>query len=299
MKVAFCITVRNRAHRWADVERAVRAGFAQTYAPMEIVLSDQGSTDGTLERLQALAAEYRGPNTVRVLSCPDNELHGMAGLNAHLCWLMSTLDCDVFLHSADDDYALPDRTARSIEAMERTGADMVGTAMYFAEPGDTELRARSGHTREGWVTIEDFIQRKVGGSSALAWRRSLWERVMPIPSLCGFDVWLTPMAALLGGFWYVNEPLHVYVQHADPGNTGFEGKLRGLDAEAARPIDEHRFFQTAGAYQWVLRAMKRLGVGTPDERGWIREAASAHYEAWLDVRTAMTVNRQAPEPFPI
>jgi len=91
----------------------------------------------------------------------------------------------------------------------------------------------------------------------------------------------------------------VYLQHADPANTGFEGKLRGLDEPERRPIDEHRFFQTAGAYQWVLRRMTTLGVGTPEDRGWIREAALAHYEAWLDVRTEMTVNRQAPEAFPI
>lgn len=298
MKVAFSIITRDRAHRAADVEKCVRAAFAQTYSPMEIVLSDQGSTDGTLELLERLAAEYSGPNTVRVLRCPDTADRGMAGLNAHLAWLMKTLECDYFIQCSDDDYSEPERTAKSVEALERTGADMVGCALHFAEPGERP-RGRSSYQREGFVSIEALIMDKVGGSSGHAWRRTLWDRVLPVPSLCGVDVWLPMMAALLGGFYFINTPLHTYVQHADPHNTGYEGMQRALPKAEHRAIDEHRFFQTATAYQWVLTRMRSLGVGNANELGWIEKAALAHYEAWSNTRVEMTLNREAPQPFRI
>lgn len=299
MKTAYVIFARNKAHHAEYVERCVRSAFAQTYTPMEIILSDQGSTDGTRELFERLAAEYQGPNTVRVLDCPDTACGGMAGLNAHLAWLHQQLDAEIFIATAADDYAHPERAAKIVEAFERTGADMVGSAMLFEDPAGQAPPSRSAHNREGWVSTGEVVLGRVGGSCAPAWRRSLWERLMPIPALCGPDVWMPPLAAVLGGLWYINEPLYTYVQHADPKNTGLEGVIKALPESARRPLDENRLFQTATAWQWVLRRMQQLGIGAPDERQAVVQAAVTHYEAWGDVRTAMSVNREAPQPFPI
>jgi len=80
---------------------------------------------------------------------------------------------------------------------------------------------------------------------------------------------------------------------------GLEGVIRALPEAERRPVDEHRLFQTAGAWQWVLRRMQSLQIGRPDERSRVGEAVIAHSDAWLDTRIEMTVNRQAPQPFPI
>lgn len=299
MKVAYVIFARDKARNAAHVERQVRAAFAQTH-PCEIVLSDQGSIDGTRELLARLAGEYAGPHTVRLLDCPRTEARGMAGLNDHLDWLHAELDAEIFVASAADDDAHPERTARLVEAFERTGADMVGGAMYFQRPGEPGPYARSGFTREGWVSVEDCVVQKVGGSSAPAWRRSLWQRLAPIPRLCGVDVWMPPLACVLGGFYYLNEPLYTYWHHADGGNTGLEGALLAAQTDAERrAIDEHRFFQTAAAWQWVAKAMLRIGVGSPKDLSAVRDAAMAHYEAWCNTREAMTLAREAPQPFRI
>jgi len=299
MKAAYVVFTRDKAHLAPHLERCVRSAFAQAGAPLEIVLSDQGSKDGTREILERLAGEYAGPHRVRVLDCPKTARRGMAGMNDHLSWLHEVLDADIIIPSASDDYAEPDRAAVLLEAFERTGASMVGAAMRFEDPSGIVPVGRTGFAREGWVTVEDVVDRKVGGSSAPAWRRELWNRVLPLPDVGGNDVWLPAMACVLGGFWFVDRPLYTYVHHADPANTGLEGVIRALPEAERAPVDEHRFFQTAGCYQWVLRAMARLGLGSLEERDWIRLAAQAHYEAWLDVRTRMTLEGVAPRPFPI
>lgn len=304
MKVAYVIFARDKARNAAHVERCVRAAFAQTYrneaAPLEIVLSDQGSTDGTRELLHRLAGEYRGPHEVRLLDCPDTTARGMAGLNAHLAWLHNELDAEIFVPSSADDDAHPERTAKLVAAFERTGADMVGAAMSFQNPGAAEPHARSAHAREGWISVAECVQAKVGGSSAPAWRRDFWHRIAPFPGICGPDLWMPPLACVLGGFYYLNEPLYTYFHHADGSNTGLEGArlLAQSDAEK-RVIDEHRFFQSAAAWNWVLRRLDSLKVGTVDDRRWVNEAFQAYAEAWMDARMQMAVNKERPEIFPI
>lgn len=300
MKVAYVIFARDKAHNAEHVERCVRAAFVQTYGPLEIVLSDQGSIDGTRELLHRLAGEYEGPHTVRLLDCPNTGPKGMAGLNAHLAWLHAELDAEILVPAAADDDARPDRTAKLVEAFKRTGADMVGAAMHFKNPGAPGPHSRSAYAQEGWVSVQACVEQKVGGSAAPAWRRDLWARLGPINEICGVDVWMPPLACVLGGFYYLNEPLYTYYHHADGGNTGLEGALLAAKDEAAkRVIDEHRFFQTAAAWQWVLRRMVSLGVGTKEDRHWVQQSIAAHYEAWGDTRMTMTLNREPPQPFRI
>src|SRR5690554_7860762 len=48
------------------IREAVEGAFSQTYEPLEIILSDDCSTDRTFEIMQAMAAEYTGPHEIRV-----------------------------------------------------------------------------------------------------------------------------------------------------------------------------------------------------------------------------------------
>jgi hypothetical protein len=97
MKAAYIINARDKA---AHVERCVRSAFAQTGCELEIILSDQGSTDGTREILGALAAEYVGPAHRARARLPAHRRQARHGgrMNAHLAWVMSADRCR-HLHS--------------------------------------------------------------------------------------------------------------------------------------------------------------------------------------------------------
>jgi hypothetical protein len=62
-------------------ERSIRAAIegvlAQTYQPLEVVLSDDCSPDGTYRVMQEMAAAYRGPHKVVLNRNPKNL--GIAG----------------------------------------------------------------------------------------------------------------------------------------------------------------------------------------------------------------------------
>ena len=50
----------------------IAAAFAQTYQPLEILLSDDASPDGSFAVMQEMAAAYDGPHRVRLNCNPVN-----------------------------------------------------------------------------------------------------------------------------------------------------------------------------------------------------------------------------------
>src|SRR5690242_272820 len=107
MKVGFYIMVRDKKDH---IRRSVESAFAQTYEPLTIYLSDQGSTDGTTQILDEMAAEYKGPHEVVRLNAPCDVPFSMVGLTRHFNWVVFNTDADLILIQSGDDYSDPART---------------------------------------------------------------------------------------------------------------------------------------------------------------------------------------------
>lgn len=97
--------------RWVD--QAIKSGLNQTYSNIEIVVVDDGSTDGTLEVLRTFGPRIKleiGPNR-----------GGNRARNRGFA--LSTGDYIQFLDA--DDYLEPDKIARQVRFLQETGADVV------------------------------------------------------------------------------------------------------------------------------------------------------------------------------
>lgn len=129
--VSVIVPTFNRAH---VVERAIESAFRQTHRHIELLVVDDGSTDGTLERLEAL----RSPR-LRVLSTPRNGGPARArnlGLAACSGSYVAFLDSDdVWLP-----WKLEAQLARFAEAGERVGAVYCGRRVRLADGGRIEIR---------------------------------------------------------------------------------------------------------------------------------------------------------------
>jgi glycosyltransferase involved in cell wall biosynthesis len=99
--VSFCQMCFNQKHY---VEQSLRSAFAQTYSPLEIVISDDASTDGSWEIIQRLVDEYQGPHKI-VLNRNSVNL-GMIGNWDKLCSLSSG---ELIFKGDGDDISLPHR----------------------------------------------------------------------------------------------------------------------------------------------------------------------------------------------
>jgi glycosyltransferase involved in cell wall biosynthesis len=92
------------------IEQAMRAAFSQDYHPLEIIVSDDASTDGTADVIRRVAAGYDGPHSVVVNVNPVN-----LGIGAHVNHLFRMAKGEVLVLAGGDDTSLPQRTSRVME----------------------------------------------------------------------------------------------------------------------------------------------------------------------------------------
>ena len=99
------------------ITAAVEAAFAQTYQPLEIIISDDGSSDKTYETILSLVQRYRGPHTVRAVQTEFNK-----GILSHVLSVVNKSHRDLIVVAAGDDISEPNRVTLLFEAWEQTGS---------------------------------------------------------------------------------------------------------------------------------------------------------------------------------
>lgn len=94
------------------IREAVAGAFSQTYSPLEIIMSDDGSSDRTFAILQEMAASYKGPHKIRLIRNDKN-----LGIGMHFNKLMEIADGQIIELAAGDDISLPWRTSESVRLL--------------------------------------------------------------------------------------------------------------------------------------------------------------------------------------
>ena len=105
------------------VREAIEAAFAQTYQPLEIILSDDCSTDGTFAIMQEMARNYVGPHQVRVRRSACN-----AGVLNHVIGVAHEARGIYLVAAAGDDVSYPERTTCLVGLMQETNAAIAFSA---------------------------------------------------------------------------------------------------------------------------------------------------------------------------
>ena len=91
------------------IREAIQGAFSQTYEPLEIILSDDCSSDLTFEIMQEMAAAYQGPHQVIVRQSDEN-----CGLFNHILEVAQNSRGEFIVVAAGDDISLPERTSAVI-----------------------------------------------------------------------------------------------------------------------------------------------------------------------------------------
>ena len=196
------------------VAEAIRGALAQTWQPLEILVSDDASTDATFEVARSEVATYGGPHQVSLRRNPFN-----LGFIPHLNALAAAAQGELIVIAAADDVCLPQRVERLAEAWLAAGKPMaclwsnVVTIDAASRRGATLLPpgGASARTAEGIVRDARGI---IGCSEACC--RRLFEVFGPLPAAAfQEDVALSFRAVMAGGIFYVDEPLVLYRRHPE------------------------------------------------------------------------------------
>ncbi len=111
--VSLCITCCNQAKY---IRESLQSAFDQTYSPLEIVISDDCSTDGTDEIIRRMTAEYTGPHSI-VFN--RNETNLFVCKNYEKAFMLA--HGELLVTGAGDDVSMPNRVERIVEAWEENG----------------------------------------------------------------------------------------------------------------------------------------------------------------------------------
>jgi len=192
----------------STVRGAAESLLAQACEPLEVILSDDASSDETYAVLEDVARVYRGPHAVRARRNASN-----LGIGAHYNRLITESTGELLVTAGGDDLSLPSRVAKLAAAWDATGgrADLVASHFIDLLPsGELGKRVATDDlaevTLQGWLARRPYI---VGATHAFT--RRVMSRFGPfIEGLWYEDQVMTFRAIVSGGGITVPEPLVHY-----------------------------------------------------------------------------------------
>lgn len=179
------------------IEQALEAAVAQDYANLEIVVSDDASTDSTFERIQTFCAGYVGPHRLIVNRNPRN-----LGIGANLSHAVGLASGELFFITAGDDISLPDRVSRVMQfwlARDRV-PDLIACHLLDMDENGAMGREIRIADLANYRSLDDWAARPphvIG--AAQAWTARLFHRFGGIPAgVVGEDMVMAFRAVGLG-----------------------------------------------------------------------------------------------------
>ena len=267
------------------VERAVHAALAQTYSPLEILISDDASCDDTFARIEHAVRDYRGPHSVLVRRNAHNE-----GISAHFSRLAQLANGELLFVAAGDDVSEPLRCERVVShwlALQR-GPDLIATDLIDIDTqGQVHRLIRhadlNGYTLEQWCTARPWL---VGASHA--WSKRLFTRFGPMRSGAhAEDQIMLLRAVLANGASTLREPLVRWRR------GGLSGKRRPVNLNALRQQMQRGNRASLAALQQHLEDARLMHRLTPIQAALAPQLARVHYTAAMLEQSGITARLRA------
>ena len=247
------------------VAPAVLSMFAQDYANLEIVLSDDGSTDGTFEIMQRMAAEYDGLHKVLLNRNPTN-----IGIGSQINAAVAMSHGELVVLANADDVSRPDRVSRTVKAWQ--GSAVRQMAVWSSLQQIDESGNRLGRVMDMRVDAPDLAtgtrnRFSGGGAASLALDRCVFDAFGPLPAnLILEDSPLFARAMILGPVAYLEEPLVDYRVHGQ--NISQTYAVADYDTWCERTRRAVLWHKTEGvkAYLQILRDLHQKPAAAHDPR---------------------------------
>jgi glycosyltransferase involved in cell wall biosynthesis len=180
------------------IRKALEGAFAQTYQPLEIVLSDDCSPDRTFEIMRQMVLEYKGPHKI-VLNQNEHNL----GLCNHVNRILDLASGEIVVVAAGDDISLPDRVEKSWRILEKN-PDVNCVSFQFGVIDGNGESASKRIKKQGQLTkysLCDFIAQDgfhLNGPSR-AFRKSVYNYFGPLSDKAETEDTTTFLRCLLLG----------------------------------------------------------------------------------------------------
>lgn len=216
----------------AHVAAAVRSALAQSLGTIEVIVVDDGSTDGTLSIVQTLAESdprlrlERQPRNMGPAAARNRGFALARGI-----WI-AVLDAD--------DFMVPDRLAGLTAVAERIEADAIADNLVtFAEDNMASARLHLAGATPGWISAGDYLRQGLlfGSGRDYGYLKPIFraERLRALGVAYNEQLRIAEdddlmVRALIGGLKYWLEPTQTYFYRRHSNSTSH--RLSAANARA-------------------------------------------------------------------
>jgi glycosyltransferase involved in cell wall biosynthesis len=231
----------------AVVQQAIDSVFAQTYSPLEIIISDDASCDRTYSIIEAAALNYKGPHHIIFRRNSKN-----VGISAHFSIVAKLCNGELLFVCAGDDLSHPKRCEQVVEhwLANNSRPDLIATDLIDLDEDGRQLGALN-HTSLDEINLSAWLDKQpwlVGASHS--WTRRLFEVFGPLEQGSNSeDQIMLLRALLLGGATTLKMPLvswrrgglsrkrrhptlKAMLEHLRKGNISTRSELKQILADA-------------------------------------------------------------------
>jgi glycosyltransferase involved in cell wall biosynthesis len=234
------------------IREAVEGALSQDYPNLQLVISDDGSTDRTFEIIREMAAAYTGPHRLVVNRTQQNR-----GILPHLYEAVALTTGELVVGAAGDDISYPRRVSTLVDAWRSTGADALYSRFDVIDENGTVVEAGPQPTES-----EDPPRMYFPGSRAeqirgvtSAYSRAVFDAVsLPPVMLMAEDYFFSLMLNLRSRkIAFVDEVLVKYRQHSKSqshvrqSEIGLRAYEQVIEDNSQRLAQVLRYFQSVAA----------------------------------------------------
>ena len=239
------------------IGKALQSALDQECPPMQLIVSDDASTDGTVEVVRDMLAAYKGPHQVEFYQRSSNS----GSKSAHLNSVFPLATGELIVSFDGDDISEPIRVRRIMDAF-ATNPDAYAVYSSFSLIDDAgQLRSAGNvpHPRKGEQASTWFARvDSYAAGTTLAIRREVVEKFGTLEPGINEDIVLPFRASLLGDVVYIEEELVKARRHGE-----------SLTADLGR-------------FESLARYRERIELG-------IERAREHKVSRFADIRTAATL----------
>lgn len=265
--VTFVVLTYNQ---FSFIPEALAGAFSQDYSPLEILISDDCSTDGSFELIQKIAESYQGPHRIQI-----NRNISNLGIGGNTRRAFELANGEILIWSGGDDISRPTRTSRIIDAF-RANPGATAVCSRYSEISDEGafLRGNVGSLSHRYrlPKISQALACSNGGGyglgSTYAYRKEVGFWPEPFPDNTINEDRLLPLRALfLGEIEIIPEDLLDYrLSHKGLSRAIAFSEMKG----SLRPSHmKHVYHTINSAYKerrisffqhWALKTIGKLGT---------------------------------------
>jgi glycosyltransferase involved in cell wall biosynthesis len=261
------------------IREAVEGAFAQTYSPLEIIISDDCSKDRTFEIVQEMAAAYKGPHTVRI-----NRNEKNLGISGNVNRAMALCRGELLVGAAGDDVSLPERTAITVQAWNDSGRKATTIFSRYFEIDESGQLVGTAPKADGPEAAIKFVHEQGNISRFLRKRRphitgcacAISQKLLTLFGSLPETVTYEDMAfcfrtILVGGlFTFIDAPLVKYRRHGNNitfalQSTRPQNVAAFEDFQRKRRIELDRYVQVYKCFAADAERAMQQGLIPPGE----------------------------------